>query len=326
VKGIAELSLLVAVCAACWTRTPVGAVASAGLLLVRGDRVEDVALPDLLASFRTELPTTLQHALTTTVAQIPAVTAVELGVGGPRTWTPALRTAVVAQLGDDALAALDAEASMSGAPAFDAEAALERWSVGADTRQRAIRRARAAGVREPDRYRAHRRFLPDADALAADRAVDETLALATVLDLSWPVDPAARITSGFGYRTHPTLRTRKLHEGVDIAVPVGTAVAAAGAGTVIRARSNAVCGRHVKLDHGHGVTTSYCHGDLVEVERGVEVRRGQEIMKSGNTGRSTGPHLHFGLRIGGRPVDPAAFRARGATTRGFAGPDETASG
>ncbi len=301
-RGLSELSLLAAVCVACWTRTPVGAAAS-GLVALAQDR----PTPDLLASFRTELPADLQQALAVGLAQAPPPQPDPVAVDG---WSPALRTAVVAHLGDDTLAELETLRAADPALA-EPEAALEAWAVGPAVRARAVRRARAAGAQQPERLAGHRRFLPDEAAAAADRAVQETQALATVLDLAWPVDPDHRISSGFGYRTHPTLKTRKLHEGVDIPLVVGTPVHAAGDGRVSRARKDKVNGNYVKLDHGHGVSTAYCHGSAMLVAKGDQVVAGAHVMDSGNTGRSTGPHLHFGLRIGGRAVDPAPFRERG---------------
>ena len=132
--------------------------------------------------------------------------------------------------------------------------------------------------------------------------------MATALSLMWPVSVDARISSPFGYRIHPTLKTKKFHNGVDVAIPIGTPVHAAGSGSVSGARENSVSGRYVVLDHGHGVTTSYCHGDLLHVSRGQSVAAGALIMDSGNTGRSTGPHLHFVLKINGTAIDPLPFR------------------
>lgn len=299
-RGLSELCLLAAVCVACWTRTPLGAAVEGAVALARGEEG-----PDLLATFRTELPTRLQRSLARGLQQGPApVPAVEGG------WSAATRTAVAAHLGEEALAEVEALAIA------DPEEALETWAVGPEVRDRAVRRARAAGEAAPHRLAGHRRFLPGDAAAAADRAVGETLALATVLDLAWPVDPAARVTSGFGYRQHPVLGQRKLHEGIDIALPVGTPVHAAGDGVVVRSRHDAINGHYVKLDHGHGVSSAYCHGDLRRVEQGARVGRGDHVMDSGNTGRSTGPHLHFGLRVRGRPVDPAPFRVRAAVADG----------
>lgn len=292
-RGWSELVLLAGVLCACWTRTPLGALGEALVAVV-----SDEPVPDLLASFSTELPEPMTESLHRVLALPPQ--------GRGEEGSAALRTAIVAHLGEQALAEVEA-LGLS-----DPEEALEVWVVGQQARDRAIRRARAAGEAEPARYEAHRRFLSEAEARRAKKAVEETLALATVLDLRWPVDAEARVSSPFGYRTHPTLGTRKLHEGVDIALPVGTPVHAAGPGRVVRARFDKVNGEYVSVDHGHGVRTSYCHGDALHVEAGRAVEAGQHIMDSGNSGRSTGPHLHFGLRVGGRAIDPAPFRKAGA--------------
>jgi murein DD-endopeptidase MepM/ murein hydrolase activator NlpD len=294
-RGWAELLLCGGVLAACWTRTPVGDLGRAALSAIAGDEVE----VDVLASFRTQLPAPLEQALA--VALADSATPLE---APPGAFHPGIRLAIRSHLGDAALAEI--EALDIDAP----EAALETWAIGAEVRDRAIRRAEAAGAPHPERLASYAPYLPARTAAIAHNAVSDTLSLATVLDLAWPVDPGARVSSGFGYRDHPTLKTRKLHEGVDIAVPVGTPVFAAAAGAVSRAREDAVNGWHVVLDHGNRVSTAYCHASRLQVERGQAVARGDPLMESGNSGRSTGPHLHFGLRIGGRPVDPGPFRSR----------------
>ena len=289
-KGWADLTLLVALVVAAWTRTPLGALAdNAHALVTGGERA------DLLAAFRTELPDRITTAVAATAGRTPTRPA-----EGP--WTAGLQVAVASQLGPDVLDQLRT------LDATDPTRALERRALPDAVRSRAIRRATAAGIARPQRLEAYARFLPDADARRAEAEVRDVLALATALDLTWPVDLEARVTSPFGYRTHPTLRTRKLHEGVDIAVPVGTPVRAVGDATVSRARFAAISGKYVVLNHGHGVTSNYCHGDALHVQRGDTVKAGQHVMDSGNTGRSTGPHLHFGVRIHGRAIDPAPFR------------------
>ncbi len=136
----------------------------------------------------------------------------------------------------------------------------------------------------------------------------QALALGTAASLGWPVSERARIVSPFGEREHPTLGGVRMHRGVDLAVPEGTLVAATGAGLVRRASEDAVNGRCVVLDHGHGVTTAYLHNEALLVDAGDPVARGQPISRSGSTGRSTGPHLHYQLEIAGVAVDPLLFR------------------
>ena len=91
-----------------------------------------------------------------------------------------------------------------------------------------------------------------------------------------------------------------------------------------RASEDAVNGRVLVIDHGHGVTTAYCHNSRLVASEGAEVKRGQVVSRSGNTGRSTGPHLHFQLALLETPVDPLAFRPRPAQSLegGVARPSE----
>ena len=136
----------------------------------------------------------------------------------------------------------------------------------------------------------------------------QALALSTALMLGWPVAESAPVTSPFGYRVHPTLRTRRMHTGVDLSVRSGTTVSAVAAGVVRRASEDSVNGRVLVLDHGRGVTTAYCHNSELLVKAGTRVEKGQAIALSGSTGRSTGPHLHYQLELAARPVDPFGFR------------------
>ncbi|MGF1603441.1 MAG: peptidoglycan DD-metalloendopeptidase family protein [Thermosynechococcaceae cyanobacterium] len=117
------------------------------------------------------------------------------------------------------------------------------------------------------------------------------------------------ITSGFGYRVHPVLGRGRLHAGMDIGVPTGTPIYAAEAGTVITAGWNGGYGNCVIIDHGGGLTTLYGHASELYVTAGQSVQRGQPIAAVGSTGLSTGPHLHFEVRVNGTPTDPAPYVA-----------------
>ncbi|MFC3747590.1 murein hydrolase activator EnvC family protein [Paenibacillus sp. GCM10012306] len=120
----------------------------------------------------------------------------------------------------------------------------------------------------------------------------------------------ARISSPYGYRTHPvTGEVGKLHTGTDFAVPQGTSIHAADSGTVIVAESWSGYGNCVIIDHGGGMWTLYGHirNGGIKVKVGEHVSRGQVIAESGSTGRSTGPHLHFEVRIDGKPVNPMPY-------------------
>lgn len=129
-------------------------------------------------------------------------------------------------------------------------------------------------------------------------------AVRKAMDSDWPVSPRWPLTSAFGDRDHPTLGGRRFHAGVDIGVPTGTGIRAVAPGTVRCACEDRVSGRHVVLDHGDALASVYCHASTLLVEDGEEVEQGQLVALSGSTGRSTGPHLHFGLRVGATWLDP----------------------
>jgi murein DD-endopeptidase MepM/ murein hydrolase activator NlpD len=152
------------------------------------------------------------------------------------------------------------------------------------------------------------RELPPRSADCVAQA-SQALMQAGAYALAWPLPESVRITSSFGIREDPVLGVRRLHAGVDLGTPVGTPVRAVAAGVVRRASSDGVNGSIVVLDHGRGVVTLYCHNDDLLVHDGQRVERGQVISHSGNTGRSTGPHLHYQLDLAGEAVDPLRYRA-----------------
>ena len=123
--------------------------------------------------------------------------------------------------------------------------------------------------------------------------------------LSAPVN--APITSNFGWRIHPIYGTRRLHAGTDFGVDEGTPVHAADGGVVVEAGWVSGYGYTVIIDHGNGMSTLYAHNSDVAVSPGQTVSKGQVVSYSGNTGGSTGPHLHFEVRINGEPTDPMGY-------------------
>ncbi len=125
--------------------------------------------------------------------------------------------------------------------------------------------------------------------------------------MTWPAPGYTRISSPFGNRMHPILKKMKLHTGVDIAVPANNTLVAAQAGTVIHSDWLGGYGKVIMIDHGGGIVTLYAHNNKLLVKVGETVTRGQAITKSGSTGRSTGPHLHFEVRVNGDYVDPMTY-------------------
>jgi len=125
--------------------------------------------------------------------------------------------------------------------------------------------------------------------------------------LIWPVTGAHRIASGYGVRRDPLSGQRSIHRGVDIAAAVGTGILAIGAGRVRFSGWRAGYGRTVEIDHGRGWLSRYAHAQTLLVVTGATVWAGQIIAKVGNSGRATGPHLHFEVWQHGHPIDPLPF-------------------
>lgn len=117
-----------------------------------------------------------------------------------------------------------------------------------------------------------------------------------------------RMASGYGYRRHPIYKTWKFHAGMDFTVPKGTPIYATGDGKVLVTKTSRTgLGNHVILDHGYGYVTVYAHMEAYSVKKNKYVKRGQIIGYVGNTGLSTGPHLHYEVRKNGKPINPINF-------------------
>lgn len=128
--------------------------------------------------------------------------------------------------------------------------------------------------------------------------------------LGEPVAGKPPITSPFGRRVHPITGNLQNHSGVDLAVARGTPVVSPGAGTVANVWVDDTCGRGVRIKHGDGYETVYCHLDRAMVDIGDRVSAGYQIAVSGNTGRSTGPHLHYAIKKDGTYIDPVPLMGR----------------
>lgn len=126
-------------------------------------------------------------------------------------------------------------------------------------------------------------------------------------EFAWPAPGYTTITSRYGMRIHPILKTARVHTGTDIAMPTGAYIIAANDGVVIKSMYTTGYGNMVMIDHGGGVSTLYGHGSEIIAQTGQEVKKGDIIMKAGSTGWSTGPHLHFEVRINGTAVDSLPY-------------------
>ena len=123
----------------------------------------------------------------------------------------------------------------------------------------------------------------------------------------WPAPAYTRVSSEYGYRIHPIYKTQKFHSGVDLAAPSGSDILAAYDGVVVGAGYNASMGNYVMIDHGDSLMTIYMHASKLLVSNGQNVSRGQRIALVGSTGNSTGPHLHFTVKLNGQYVSPWGY-------------------
>ncbi|HHT48117.1 MAG TPA: M23 family metallopeptidase [Firmicutes bacterium] len=135
---------------------------------------------------------------------------------------------------------------------------------------------------------------------AYDRQMDFTPTI-------WPLARDKRISSGFGYRRHPVYRRLIKHQGIDLPTRVGTPVRATAEGKVTIAGTRGGYGLLVEIDHGYGYRTRYGHNSRLAVKVGQWVKKGQVIAYAGNTGVSTGPHVHYEVRVNNVPVNPVPY-------------------
>ncbi len=146
-----------------------------------------------------------------------------------------------------------------------------------------------------------------------DEIIDLTLRKEEMLRCTPAIQPISnkdlrRTASGFGWRIDPIYKVKKFHEGMDYSAPEGTEIYSTGDGVIKRIiRSHGGYGNHLEVDHGFGYSTVYAHMHSFNVKKGQKVKRGDVIGKVGNTGKSTAPHLHYEVRVKGRPVNPAHY-------------------
>jgi len=160
--------------------------------------------------------------------------------------------------------------------------------------------AKGAPIMTPAELRANA-LLAQMDSLNLYRLAMESVPFAN------PVNARVRMTSGYGYRRHPIYGGTRMHEGIDLAGPHGTPILATADGVVTHAGWLSGYGRLVKIRHAFGVETRFAHLSKIDVKVGQRVSRGDRIGGMGNSGRSTGTHLHYEVRVGGTPVDPMTY-------------------
>ena len=132
-----------------------------------------------------------------------------------------------------------------------------------------------------------------------------------------PLDDT-RLTSDYGMRTHPVLGGRRSHKGVDLSAPTGTPIYATADGYISKAEWFSSYGKYVSIEHGANLQTRFAHMSDIAVTAGTRVKKGDIIGYVGSTGRSTGPHLHYEVRIDGKAVNPVPYMVESEAQRAFA--------
>lgn len=200
---------------------------------------------------------------------------------------------------------LQAELSESKATMEEQKSSLEADKASVEKKKSEIAADSAETQRELDKLEA------DAQALTSSIRNSGSSSSSSKYNggiMAWPVPSCHTISSGYGGRIHPTTGKYKFHGGLDIPGSYGSAIVAANSGKVIWAGNRGDSyGNYVIIDHGGGVSTLYGHSSKVLVSAGQSVSRGQRIANVGSTGRSTGPHCHFEVRINGSRVNPNPY-------------------
>ena len=151
-----------------------------------------------------------------------------------------------------------------------------------------------------------------------DRAAQRTTVTTSVAVPSrTPID-SYRTSSSYGMRTHPVLGGLRGHKGIDMAAPTGTPIYATADGLVSKAEYYSSYGNFIAIGHGGELETRYAHLSRIAVASGQRVRKGDLIGYVGSTGRSTGPHLHYEVRVAGQAVDPSPYMTEGGSERAYA--------
>lgn len=204
----------------------------------------------------------------------------------------------------------------TGASAADATSlGLESLFVGRASLERALSQARVSGVQAPEWVENHAVFLSPSIRRGALLDAIQVLAHHRLRTLAWPADRSWRISSPYGDRIHPVLGTRRFHNGTDIAAPIGTPLYAAHVGVVQRTGEDSVSGRFVDLNVGFDIKATYCHLNEILTAQGLSVGRKEQIATVGDSGRVTGAHLHYILRVDGKTVDPQSYGEAPARTK-----------
>ncbi len=205
-----------------------------------------------------------------------------------------------------AFSALTAVVAFSSAPAFANSAASA--DIAAPLRAAEAAKAGVSADRGDEEFRRLFASWQQLDNGILPSAKPATTARRTGVSIPSLVPVAVtRLSSGYGMRNHPVLGGRRAHKGIDLSAPTGTPIRATADGVVEMADWFGGYGLYVQLDHGAAMETRYGHMSRIAVAQGQQVRKGDVIGYVGSTGRSTGPHLHYEVRVAGEAVNPMPY-------------------
>lgn len=334
-RGLLDFLLVVALGYGVYARTPIGAVVETAIRVARGQKDH----PSWLQTFRGRDATTTSTERTSQALAdwgdmgrrgVPARLQMAATTHGVDTDTlAALLTArgrcddtVCAAQAPDRLAMfvpgavgeVDVDVLAQGLKAAKAALAtdddalmVEALFLGTPSLKLALAQAERTGLEFVSDVEVHAAFLSPGARRGPLQGALAVLLVHRLRTLAWPAERSFRVTSPFGERIHPVTGKTSFHNGTDIGVPTGTPLRAAHHGVVKRQSIDSVSGTYLIIDHGLGIQTTYCHLSAARVGQGEHIRRRQEIADSGSTGRVTGPHLHYIVRVADKAVDPERY-------------------
>ncbi len=332
-RGFFDFVLVLALGYGVYAKTPIGAVVETAVRVARGQkdhpswfatfkgRETDVKAPDTGSG--TESPTLVQGALPASVVvaaekhkvDIDALAAL-LAVRGScdaaglctmlapdrLPWFVPGKTGTVDV---DVIATALAQAQIELATK-NSELAIEALFTGPQSLSLALEQARKSNLDAPDDVEVHAPFLTPATRRGPLQGALAVLLMHRLRTLAWPAE-GFRVTSPYGERIHPVTGLKSFHNGTDIGTPVGTALHSAHGGNIKRASKDSISGNYVIVDHGLGVQTTYCHMNSFAIAEKERITRAAILGESGATGRITGPHLHYILRINDKTVNAEEY-------------------
>lgn len=205
--------------------------------------------------------------------------------------------------------------AVTGFSCLAASPALANSSATAADVTAPIRDAKGSGISNSDQQ--FKQLFAQWESLDGDSQQPPAPVSSVSIPSGMPLGSAS-LTSGYGMRVHPVLRRRAAHKGVDLAAPTGTPIYATADGIVSKAERFSTYGLYVSIEHGANLQTRFAHMSRIAVANGERVKKGDIIGYVGSTGRSTGPHLHYEVRIGKEAVNPIPYMKESTAQQAFA--------